>query len=151
MRRPSTTSRLAATATAALLSAGFPPPAPADCTGGCRDCLPACRGSWAEKPSSQPVYSMTCEYACARGRDPWHAPPPESRCHPPCGDVIVKKRLYKAEGPARTHRVPKYEVAMVPDEPSCATCCHCRHAEGHAVERTSWNPLDIVRRLAAWW
>lgn len=100
----------------------------AGCTGpaGCGACAPACRGTWEEKKSSQPEYSMECEYACARGRDSWHAPPPECRCHPPCGNVYVKKRLYKTDGPPKVEREPKYEVQMVPAAPcDCPACRGC--------------------------
>jgi hypothetical protein len=115
------------------------------CTGGCQECIPACSGTWDEKKSTKPVYSMKCEYACVRGRDPWHAPPPECRCHPPCGDVIVKKKFYKVDGPEKVERVPKYEVKMVPVEPrDCATC--------HDASRLCWwNPVAFLHRCASWW
>lgn len=87
---------------------------------------------------------MKCEYACVRGRDSWHAPPPECRCHPPCGDVIVKKKAYKTAGEEKVERVPKYEVQMVAAEP-CG-CGHCRDHEPLCW----WNPLHLFRR-AAWW
>jgi hypothetical protein len=87
---------------------------------------------------------MKCEYACVRGRDPWHAPPPECRCHPPCGDVIVKKKFYKTDGPEKIERVPKYEVKMVPAEP-----CDCA---GHDEPRLCWwNPVAFLHRCASWW
>lgn len=114
------------------------------CTGGCRECVPACSGSWDEKKTTKPVYSMTCEYACVRGRDSWHAPPPECRCHPPCGDVIVKKKFYKVEGPERVERVPKYEVRMVPAAP-------CRHDDGAERRLCWWNPLALLHRCTSWW
>jgi len=115
------------------------------CTGGCQECIPACSGTWDEKKSTKPVYSMKCEYACVRGRDAWHAPPPECRCHPPCGDVIVKKKFYKVDGPEKVERVPKYEVKMVPVEP-----CDC--ATGHDESRLCWwNPVAFLHRCASWW
>jgi hypothetical protein len=116
------------------------------CTGGCRECVPACRGSWEEKKSTKTKYSMACEYACVRGSDSWHAPPPECRCHPPCGDVIVKKRFYKTDGPEQVERVPKYEVRMVAAEP-CDTC------DGGGGEQQSWwwTPFAALRRCGDWW
>ncbi|MFM9058120.1 MAG: hypothetical protein ACKOSQ_03150 [Planctomycetaceae bacterium] len=98
------------------------------CTGPrpCAACVPACKATWEEKKSSKPVYSMKCEYACARGRDSWHAPPPECRCRPPCGTPYVKKRLYKADGCEKVEREPKYEVVMVPAAPcDCPACRGC--------------------------
>lgn len=101
------------------------PEAPVGCTGPapCAACVPACKATWEEKKSPQPEYSLRCEYACARGRDSWHAPPPECRCSPPCGTVYVKKRLYKLDGEPKVERVPTYEVTMVPaDRCACAAC-----------------------------
>ena len=115
------------------------------CRGGCQECVPVCSGTWDEKKSSKPVYSMKCEYACVRSRDAWHAPPPECRCHPPCGKVIVKKKLYKTDGPEKVERVPKYEVKMVPAEP-CAPAAGCG-------ERSLcwWNPVALLHRCTSWW
>ena len=91
--------------------------------GGCPQCVPACKATWGEhKTPGKPEYSLKCEYACARGRDSWHAPDPECRCSPPCGQVYVKKRIYKEAGAEKVERVPKYEVVSVP-----AACDH-----GHA-------------------
>jgi len=115
------------------------------CTGGCQECVPVCSGTWDEKKSSKPVYSMKCEYACVRGRDAWHAPPPECRCHPPCGEVIVKKKFYKTDGPEKVERVPKYEVKMVPTEPCDATPCR------DDSRLCWWNPLALLHRCTSWW
>jgi len=107
-------------------------------------CVPACKATWDEVKTKKPKYSMKCDYACTRGRDPWHTPAPECRCSPPCGDVIVKKRLYKADGEKTVERVPKYEVQMVPAEPcGCAACCRHRRAEG-------WDPLQALAWLLPW-
>lgn len=108
------------------------------CTGGCQECIPACSGTWDEKKSNKPAYSMKCEYACARGRDSWHAPPPECRCSPPCGRVYVKKRFYKADGEEKVERAPKYEVRMVAP-------CDCAACAGHDG-LCWWNPFALVRR-----
>jgi hypothetical protein len=92
-----------------------------NCTGEapCCECVPACKSSWDEKKTKKPVYSMKCEYSCERAREPWHT---ECRCSPPCGEVFVKKKLYKREE-EKVEKVPKYEVKMVP-----APCDHCeRH------------------------
>lgn len=86
---------------------------------GCPACVPACRATWEEAKTKKPAYSMKCEYACARGRNSWHAPDPECRCTPPCGTVYVKKRLYKAEGREKVEKVPKYDVRMVPAPRDC--------------------------------
>ena len=116
-----------------------------NCTGGCRTCVPTCSGSWDEKRTTKPRYTMTCEYACVRGRDPWHAPAPECRCHPPCGDVIVKKRFYKTDGTETVERVPAYEVKMVPVAP-------CGRASDHDGPRPCWwNPLALLHRCTSWW
>ena len=134
---------LAAVAAAAVVAGR----ARAGCTGctGCQECVPACSGTWDEKKSSKPVYSMKCEYACVRGRDAWHAPPSECRCQPPCGEVIVKKKFFKTDGPEKVERVPKYEVKMVPAKP-CAPAAGCG-------ERSLcwWNPLAILHRCTSWW
>ena len=134
----------------AALGAGLALPAAADrgrtgCTGGCTTCFPACSGSWAENKSSKPVYTMTCDYACTRGRDSWHATAPQCRCQPPCGDVIVKKRFYKTDGPATIERVPKYEVRMVADEP-----CDCRSC-GSGGGVCWWNPFEFLRQCGSRW
>ena len=117
-----------------------------NCTGitACQTCVPACTGTWDEKKSSKPTYSMKCEYACARGRDAWHAPPPECRCHPPCGTVIVKKKAYKTPGSEKVERVPNYEVKMVAAHP--CDCSDCRGDEPLCW----WNPLTLFRH-ASWW
>ncbi len=114
------------------------------CTGttACRQCVPACKATWDEKKSSKPKYSMKCEYACVRGRDGWHAGGPGCRCCPPCGDVIVKKRAYKTDGPEVVERVPKYEVQMV-----AATPCE-RGPCSRGV--CWWNPLNLFR-CCDWW
>jgi hypothetical protein len=116
------------------------------CTGagGCPECVPACKATWDEKKTKKPKYSIKCEHACTRGFDSWHAPPPECRCSPPCGDVIVKKRLYKADGEEKVERVPKYEVQMVSAEPcGCAACR--RHDHSHA-----WDSLRSLTWLLPW-
>lgn len=147
MRRV-TTSVLLISAAAGLLIAGLPNRVRAGCTGctgGCQECVPACRGTWEEKTSTKPVYTMKCEYACTRAADAWHAPSPECRCHPPCGNVIVKKRFFKSDGPEHVERVPKYEVRMMPAQPRT----NCDHASGH--ESAWWNPLAMLRRCGDWW
>ena len=114
----------------------------ADChDGSCTSCTgpglaPRCKASWKEEKTKPPLYSMRCEYACARGRDSWHAPEPECRCRPPCGQVYVKKRLYKAEGKEKVERVPKYEVETVPVG-GCG-CAACRGGHG------GWDPLGLL-------
>jgi hypothetical protein len=113
-------------------------------TGVCQECVPACKATWDEKKSSKPTYTMKCEYACVRGRDPWHAPPPECRSCPPCGDVIVKKKAYKTPGKEKVEKVPKYEVTMVPADP-CA-CADCRGDQ----QVCWWNPLRLVACLKCW-
>jgi len=118
------------------------------CTGGCRECVPVCAGTWEEKKSSKPVYAMTCEHACTRGRDAWHAPPPECRCHPPCGEVIVKKKFFKTDGPEKIERIPKYGVRMVPTAqsppPPCGRC-------GDRGPLCWWNPVAWLSRCSSWW
>jgi hypothetical protein len=154
MKRTTPSPSLIAVLAAGLLAAGLTAHALAGCTGctdGCQECIPACRGAWSEKKSSKPVYSMACEYACVRSRDPWHAPPPECRCHPPCGTVIVKKRFYKSQGPERVERVPKYEVTMVPVETPCAACSHDSPSGDRTAQGGWWRPLDFLSRCAAWW
>lgn len=141
---------LAATLTGIVLLAGMQPGTAADCGCGhvsctgaasCPECVPACKATWDEAKTKKPKYSMKCEYACVRGRDSWHAPPPECRCSPPCGDIIVKKRLYKTDGPEKVERVPKYEVEMVPAEP-----CHCAACSGGSP-LCWWNPVSWVSCL----
>lgn len=112
--------------------------------GGCQTCVPACAGTWEEKRSSKPTYSMTREYACGRGADSWHAPPPESRCCPPCGEVFIKKRAYKTPGDEKVERVPKYEVQMVAAD-SCDRG-RCRSDEPLCW----WDPLNLLRPFT-WW
>jgi hypothetical protein len=104
----------------------------------CRACTPACKATWEEQKSKQTVYSMKCEYACARGYDCWCAESAECRCSPPCGKVIVKKRLYKADGAEKVEKVPKYEATMVPAEP-----CDCARCSGVCW----WNPLSVIHYL----
>jgi hypothetical protein len=103
---------------------------------GCREYVPACKSSWDEKKTKKAVYSMKCEYACERAREPWHT---ECRCSPPCGEVFIKKKLYKRQE-EEVERVPKYEVKMVP-----APCDHCAKAPC-CCQR--WYDLNAaVRRL----
>lgn len=113
------------------------------CAGG-PACAPACKATWDEKKSSKPKYSLKCEHACVRGFDSWHAPPPECRCNPPCGDVVVKKRLYKADGPEKVERVPKYEVRIVPAE-----ACDCSACRAHRA--ADWlHPLRLLAACLPW-
>jgi hypothetical protein len=109
--------------------------------GGCRACVPACSATWDEVKTKKPTYTMTCEYACARGRDSWHVPPPECRCCPPCGNIYVKKRFYKADGEEKVERIPTYEVQMVPAEPCDSAACRrgCRVCW--------WNPFSLVSAI----
>lgn len=115
------------------------PADPCSCThaGGCQHCVPACSATWEEKKTKKPQYTMKCEYACTRGRDPWHADSPECRCCPPCGEVYVKKRFYKADGEEKVERVPKYTVTMVPAEP-----CGCAACRGDRL--CWWNPFGLL-------
>jgi hypothetical protein len=112
--------------------------------GSCTSCTgpglqPRCKASWGEAKTKQPEYAMQCEYACARARDPWHAPEPECRCSPPCGSLYVKKRLYKTEQ-EKVERVPKYEVQTVPaGSCGCGSCA----AGGHS----GWDPLGLWSRF----
>jgi hypothetical protein len=112
------------------------------CTG-CAEggCVPCCRAKWEEEKTKQPAYEMRCEYACARGRDSWHAPDPECRCRPPCGRVYVKKRLYKSEGEEKVERVPKYEVEFKPTQPCSCTegCTSCTGGR-----KATWDPLGLL-------
>lgn len=115
-------------------------PRAAECTGqrsctdvGCPACVPACRATWEEVKTKKPAYSMKCEYACARGRDSWHAAEPECRCTPPCGNVYVKKRFYKTDGREKVEKVPKYEVKMVPASGDCGDSGSCW-----------WNPFALL-------
>jgi hypothetical protein len=143
--------RIRAATLAVIVSlAGMPHGGAADCgcghvsctgSGDCPACVPACKATWDEAKTKKPKYSMKCEYACVRGRDSWHAPPPECRSSPPCGDIIVKKRFYKTDGPEKVERVPKYEVEMVPAEP-----CHCAACSG-VSPLCWWNPLSWVSCL----
>ena len=106
----------------------------------CRPCVPACKSSWDEAKTKKPKYSMKCDYACARARECWCTGPSECRCSPPCGNVYVKKKLYKADGEEKVKKVPKYEVKMVPAEPcDCARCCGV----------CWWNPLSVLHYLVS--
>lgn len=105
---------------------------------GCVTCGPACKAAWDEVKTKKPAYSMKCEYACARGYDCWCAEGPECRCSPPCGKVIVKKRLYKSEGEEKVEKVPKYEVVSVP-----VAACDCARCEGVCF----WNPFSVLHYL----
>ena len=125
---------LAAATLAADCACGRP-----TCTepGGCRTCVPACKAAWDEVKTKKPKYSMKCEWACARDYDCWCAAPAECRCTPPCGRVIVKKRIYKEDGEETVEKVPKYEVVMVPEGPcDCPRCSGCW-----------WSPLAILHGL----
>jgi hypothetical protein len=106
-------------------------------------CVPACKATWEEKKSSKPEYSLKCEYACARGRDSWHAPDPECRCCPPCGNVYIKKRFYKTDGEEKVERVPKYEVRMV-HAPCAGESCH------GPAKPCWWNPLRLLPAFGSW-
>ena len=106
------------------------------CTSCGTNCVPRCRATWEEKKTEEVDYEIRCEYACARGRDSWHAPEPECRCRPPCGRVYVKKKLYKSEGKETAERVPKYEVEMVSPRPcGCGACAGPTHG---------WDPFGIL-------
>ena len=115
------------------------------CTGeSCRACVPGCKATWDEKKTKKTNYSMKCEYACVRGFDSWHAPAPMCRCKPPCADVIVKKKLYKADGAEKVERVPKYEVQMVPAEPCGCTACRRHHGAW------GWDPIGWFASMLPW-
>lgn len=104
----------------------------------CQPCVPACKSSWDEKKSKKTEYSMQCEPACARAAECFCTGPAECRCSPPCGNIFVKKKLYKADGEEKVERVPKYEVKMVPAEP-----CDCAACSGICW----WNPLSVLHYL----
>ena len=91
------------------------------CTGAgpCPQCVPACKSSWEEKKVKTPKYSVKCDYMCERAHESWHTGPTECRCRPPCGEVFIKKKVFKTEE-EKVEKVPKYEVKMVP-----APCQHC--------------------------
>lgn len=109
------------------------------CTGGER-CVAGCRATWQEKKTTEPEYSLRCEYACARAWDPWHAPSPDCRCTPPAGAPYVKKRLYKTVGRERVERTPKYEVCVTPAEGcGCAACTR--------KPLCWWDPFGVLDRL----
>ena len=70
---------LAATLAGVVFLAAMPHGGAADCScghlsctgsGDCPECVPACRATWGEAKTKKPKYSMQCEYACVRGRDP---------------------------------------------------------------------------------
>lgn len=130
-----------------LLAFLFAMPTAAMATSSCSDgtcaCVPRCRGTWHDEKTRKPDYDIRCDYACARGRDPWHAPDPDCRCHPPCGRVYVKKRLYKTEGREVVDRVPRYEVQMVPATP-------CDGAGCRTARQALWDPFGILRLLHPW-
>lgn len=110
------------------------------CTGCGTAGVPRCRATWEDEKTKDVDYVIRCEYACARGRDSWHAAEPECRCRPPCGQIYVKKRLYKSEGQETVERVPKYDVEMVSPRP-CG-CASCAGGRGRG-----WDPLDILTFL----
>lgn len=107
---------------------------------GCVDggCVARCKARWDEAKTKKPEYSIRCEYACDRAHDPWHAPDPDCRRHPPQGRLYVKKRLYKTEK-EEVERVPKYDVETV-----AAPTCSCDDCSGGDPFR--WDPL----RLPLW-
>lgn len=126
-------------AMAAVIAGGV---AAAGGAGSCTSCTgpglePRCKATWDEAKTKQPQYAMQCEYACARARDPWHAPGPDCRCSPPSGNLYVKKRLYKTEK-EKVERVPKYEVEAVP-----ATPCGCAACSGGG-RHAGWDPLGLL-------
>jgi hypothetical protein len=104
----------------------------------CPSCVPACQATWDQVKTRKPAYSIGCEHACARDYDCWCAEGPECRCSPPCGRVIVKKRLYKAEGDEKVEKVPKYDVKIKAAEP-----CDCARCQGVCF----WNPLAVLHYL----
>ncbi len=104
----------------------------------CQPCVPTCKSSWDEVKTKEPKYSMKREYACARAAECFCTGPAECRCSPPCGDVFIKKKLYKADGEEKVEKVPKYEVKMVPAEP-----CDCAACSGVCW----WNPLSVLHYL----
>ena len=104
----------------------------------CEPCVPTCKSSWDEAKSKKPKYSLKCDYACARAAECFCTGPAECRCSPPCGNVYVKKKLYKADGEEKVEKVPKYEVKMVPAEP-----CDCASCSGVCW----WNPLAVLHYL----
>lgn len=128
---------LTAAALTIALQARAGGPHHAGCTG---DCEPRCRATWREKRTSETVYEIRGEVACARDRDPWHAPSPKYRCHPPCGRLYVKKRLYKSEGEATLELVPRYAVELEPT--AGCSCTACRSGEP-----PRWDPLGILSFL----
>jgi hypothetical protein len=126
---------------AALVGAVFQASAAGpSCTGGDAHGPPRCRATWEDEKRKSTDYAIRCEYACARGRDSWHAPEPECRCRPPCGQVYVKKRLYKSEGKETVERVPKYEVEKAPQQPCGCAACVAGRAHG-------WSAFGILTFL----
>jgi len=114
------------------------------CVGGDAGGVPGCRSTWREATTRDVEYDIRCEYACTRGREPWHAP--ACRCAPPSGDVVVKKRLYKTEGDKRVERVPHYEVEM-PPAAGCG-CAACRAARPSGGSFLDFIPVFRLQRGA---
>jgi hypothetical protein len=113
------------------------------CTGGGSACVPRCQATWEDAKTKEASYEIRREYACGRGRDPWHAPAPECRCRPPCGEVYVKKRLYKSDGKELVERVPAYEVEMVSPRPCGCADCVCERSP-------VWDPLGVLSFFRRW-
>lgn len=102
-------------------------------TQGCTNCrpqIPTCKPKWEDKKTKKATFSMKCDFECVRPWEPYHQGDCCEEKTTPCGDVHVKKKLFKTEVD-RVERVLKYEVVMKPAAPCCAdepacTCLGCR-------------------------
>lgn len=109
---------------------------------GCTRCqpqAPTCKPKWEDKKTKKARFSMTCDFECVRPWEPYHQGDCCEEKTTPCGEVHVKKRLFKTEE-ERVERVLKYEVVMkpappcCPDEPECGCLgCRCLGATFHRL------------------
>ena len=108
---------------------------------GCTSCLPqvaTCKAKWEDKKTKKATFTQKCDFECSRPWEPYHQGNCCEEKTTPCGDVHMKKKLFKTEE-EKVERVLKYEVVMKPAAPCCEpqpTCCclGCR-CLGSAFER----------------
>jgi len=104
--------------------------------------VPVCTPRYEDKKIKKPQYDVKCSWECVPGREPWHENSCDPEHNPPCGDVRIKKKLYKTEIEEIEKKLVYGEVKWVHTQP-------CRHCEQKPC--SCWHDLRAAfARLCFW-
>ena len=108
----------------------------------CPECVPVCTPRYEDKKVKTPRYDVKCSWECVPGREPWHEDSCDPEHNPPCGDVRIKKKLYKTE-------IEEVEKKLVYGEVQWTHAQPCRHCEHKPC--SCWHELHAAcARLCFW-